>query len=102
MSSRNQAKAFRQVGLPLLLLVGGGFFGLTYFLEGLFEVKVQAIGHAANLTRDTSPQRIAKVAILQGAQNKALALGKDPKLPQKSLEEELQVHLKAGRICARY
>lgn len=40
MSRRNQAKAFREVGLPLLLLVGGGFYGLTYFLEGLFEIKV--------------------------------------------------------------
>ena len=41
MSGRNQAKAFREVGLPLLLLVGGGFLGLSYFLEGLFEVKVR-------------------------------------------------------------
>ena len=30
---------------------------------------------------------------LQGAQNKALALGKDPKIPQRSLEEELEVLL---------
>lgn len=34
---------------------------------------------------------LPRLKVLQGAQNKALALGKDPQLPQKSLEEELQV-----------
>jgi len=40
MSSRSQGKAFRQAGLPLLLLVGGGFWGLSYILEGNRSVKV--------------------------------------------------------------
>ena len=40
MSSRSQAKAFRQAGLPLLLLVGGGFYGLSYMLQGNLSVKV--------------------------------------------------------------
>lgn len=41
MPRRAQSRAFWEAGLPLLLLVGGGFFGLTYFLEGLNEVKVR-------------------------------------------------------------
>jgi hypothetical protein len=43
MSGRSQGKgfkAFRQAGLPLLLFVGGGFWGLSYILEGNRSVKV--------------------------------------------------------------
>ena len=43
MSSRSQAKAFRQAGLPLLLLVGGGFYGLSYILQGNRSVKVHFV-----------------------------------------------------------
>lgn len=40
MSRKSQVRAFSEVGLPLFLLVGGGFYGLTRFLDGLFEIKV--------------------------------------------------------------
>lgn len=40
-----QAKAFLEVGAPLLVFVAGGFWGLTYILEGNNAVKASDSHH---------------------------------------------------------
>jgi len=56
MGSRSQGRAFRQAGLPLLLFVGGGFWGLYYILDGNRSVKVPIKFHIQtdSLARRTS------------------------------------------------
>ena len=94
MYKEKPGKAFQQVGLPLLLLVVGGTWGLSRLLQGKYTVKVQCrialmftvlkIGPTALLPSSAGESK-------QEAQQKALVISQSQKAPKRTLKEELQV-----------